>query len=100
MTPEQVNLANWLFGLSDHEYQKQHREHLAKTLGLASAAELDAKRAEARNKRIKTDLVNTSEMLNVEWQWPGYMPSGKLVIIDGDPGCRSRCSLFATQSAS
>ena len=26
------------------------------------------------------------ERENVSWLWPGYLPAGKLVLIDGDPG--------------
>jgi len=31
-------------------------------------------------------LVNTANLAEVTWLWPGRFPRGKLVLLDGDPG--------------
>jgi len=50
---------------------------------------------EAAKKR--TPLFDTRNRADVIWQWEGYVPLGKLVVIDGDPGLAK--SMFALRIA-
>jgi CBS domain-containing protein len=40
------------------------------------------------NQAASVSLISLSEVQpeRVEWLWPGYLPKGKLVTLDGDPG--------------
>lgn len=31
--------------------------------------------------------IQSLQPLSLEWLWPGYLPRGKLALLDGDPGC-------------
>jgi AAA domain len=58
MTTQQQQLFDWLVGLSEQEYKKSDREHIAKQLGMTSAAELDAAVATARAAKRAANTLN------------------------------------------
>ena len=37
---------------------------------------------------IKTDIISADkiEVKEVRWLWPGYIPYGKITLLQGDPG--------------
>jgi hypothetical protein len=42
--------------------------------------------AKPKGRQIKTVCIADVEREEVAWRWPGYLPCGKLIVLDGDPG--------------
>lgn len=62
------------------------RDALASLIEQAAPPSPDARTGPAESPRSAYVLVANVERGRVEWLWPGRIPRGKLVILDGDPG--------------
>lgn len=62
------------------------RDELAAMIEQGATPSSDARPGPAESPRSAYVLVANVERGRVQWLWPGRIPRGKLVILDGDPG--------------
>jgi len=47
--------------------------------------------------RLVVECMSDVEAEDIHWLWPGYVPLGKLSVLEGDPGSGKACSPSSSQ---